>query len=587
MIDDNFLKILINANPIESVIGEYVNLKKNGKVHTGLCPFHSEKSPSFTVYGNDRGFYCYGCGVGGNLFTFIQKAENLDLMDSVKFLANRAGIEMPSSVKDNGISKQKIYEINRKTANFYYKMLLNGNNKNALLYLSARGIKPETVKTYGLGFAPDSWNCLYDFLKNDFSEGELISAGVIRRGQNGFYDFFRNRIMFPIIDLRGNVIAFGGRVMDDSKPKYLNSPDTPVFNKRENIFSLNFAKNAFAENDEENKPVKPAFGFGESTKSTVVKNTVKHSFILCEGYMDVISLYQAGFKNAIATLGTALTPSQARIMARYVKDIIVAYDSDEAGQKATEKSINILSEAGLALKTLKLPDCKDPDEYIKKHGALKFKILLEHSGDAISFELERAKKDLNLDTPAGRAELLNRQVKILANINNDRQRAIYLSEVASYCGVLPQAVFESVNIAVRKKEKNISRDKWREIQNKTVNEIPQITSAEKNILAYLLKYPEEQQTVSEIISCNDFISETAKILFLKISEQSIDLENLMFVSDLSTEEMSLLTQIANSTRNIIQNSETLNDSIEYLKKHRQTVEITDDYLLKLTETKTD
>jgi DNA primase len=558
----------------------------------GLCPFHSEKSPSFTVYGNDRGFYCYGCGIGGNVFTFIQKAENIDFMESVKFLAARAGLEMPSYSGDKGISKNKIYEINRITANFYYKLLLNGNNKSGIIYLANRGIKPETVKTYGLGFAPDSWDKLYNHLKNDFSTKELLLAGVVREGKNGScYDFFRNRIMFPIVDLRGNVIAFGGRVMDDSKPKYLNSSESIVFNKRDNLFSLNFAKNAGDEEFTDNTATAPKFGLGEkskaglgeSTKQTIVKNTVKHSFILCEGYMDVISLYQAGFKNAIATLGTAITPSQARIMARYVKDVIVAYDSDEAGQKATEKSVNILSEAGLTLKTLKLPDCKDPDEFIRKHGALKFKILLEHSGDAISFELERAKKDLNLETPSGRAELLKRQVRILANISNSAQRATYSSEVATICGVLPQAVFDAVNIALKKNTKKAEINRWREIQNKTVYTAPEITSAEKNILSYMLKYPENQKAVTEKVNAEDFVTEIGKLLFNEIIHHNIDLNSIMFLNDLPVEAMSVLTKIANETTEIIQNEQTFSDSINSLKNTVKSTEITDDYLINLTK----
>ncbi|GHU53609.1 DNA primase [Clostridia bacterium] len=585
MIDDNFLKIVTNANPIETVIGEYVNLKKSGKVYMGLCPFHSEKSPSFTVYGSDRGFYCYGCGVGGNLFTFIQKAENLEFMDSVKFLAQRAGIEMPSYSGEKGVSKAKIYEINRETANFYYKTLLNGNNKNALQYLANRGISPQTVKIFGLGFAPNSWDSLYKHLRglqNSFSDEDLLAAGVIKQGQNNVFDFFRNRIMFPIVDLRGNVIAFGGRVMDDSKPKYLNSSDSVVFNKRDNLFSLNFAKNALNKIENGEEPSKPAFGLGESTRKNVVKNTTGNSFILCEGYMDVISLYQAGFKNAIATLGTAITDSQARSMARYVKEIIVAYDSDEAGQKATAKSINILSQAGLTLKTLKLPDCKDPDEYIKKHGALKFKILLEHSGDAISFELERAKKDLDLQTPSGRAELLKRQVQILVNISNDKQRAVYSADVSSSCGVPQQIVMDSVNLTLKQKAKNAERQQWREIQNKTIYVSPDILPAEKNILSYMLKYPEQQKFIAERINVDELHSDMAKSLYVGILNQNIDLSNIMFLN-IPTAEMSLLIKIANEAREIIQNEETLSDSINHLKKEKKDTEITDDFLLSLVE----
>ncbi|MBR6242843.1 MAG: DNA primase, partial [Ruminococcus sp.] len=313
--NDEFLITLRNANPIETVMGSYVNLIRRGRDYICSCPFHSEKTPSCHVYCNDTSphFYCYGCGAGGDVITFIMKIENLDFTEAVKLLAQRSGLEVPQkNSKDSFLAKRRtrIYEMNRLAANYYYTCLLRGKDRSGLGYFSRRKLSPQTIKKFGLGYAPDSWDSLTNMLlSKGYNEDEITDAWLAGRSQKSgkLFDMFRKRVMFPILDLRGNIIGFGGRVLDDSKPKYLNTAQTPVFDKGSNLFSMNFAKNA-------------------DTKR----------LILCEGYMDVIAVNQAGFENAVATLGTAITPAQARLMSHYADEVVIAYDSDGAGQNAAQ-----------------------------------------------------------------------------------------------------------------------------------------------------------------------------------------------------------------------------------------------------------
>ncbi len=403
---EEFLYQLKLANSIDTVIGNYVSLKRSGHDHVALCPFHSEKTPSFHVYTDTQSFYCFGCGAGGDVVTFIKRIENLDYIESIRLLAQRGGLDMPENSADNsaGQLKKRIYEINRETANYYFRQLVSGEDKNGLKYFVTRGLKPETIKKYGLGFAPASWDGLKNHLTSlGYNDNEMLAAGVVNLGKNekNVYDAFRNRVIFPIIDLRGNVIAFGGRVLDDSVPKYLNTSDTPVFRKSRNLFSLNYAKNS---------PVK--------------------KLVLAEGYMDVIAINQAGFENVVATLGTSLTPEQARIMKTYADEVIIAYDSDNAGQKATQRAINLLGDAGITTKIIKMDGAKDPDEYIKKFGRQRFKMLLDNSDGAINFELEKCKIGIDLDTDTGKVNFLKKSVRILSQISNNLERDVYISKIA-------------------------------------------------------------------------------------------------------------------------------------------------------------
>ena len=382
MVSDVFLEQLRNACPLEEIARTYVDLKRRGRTYVCNCPFHSEKTPSFTVFPDTQSFYCFGCGAGGDVITFIQQIENLDFMDAVKLLAQNSGMTVPEQGADEKQSRmrKRILAVNRAAANFYYRML-TGSDKRGLQYFIQRRLTTTTIKKYGLGFAPETWDALSRYLlQQGFTEEELLLADVSRRSRRGtLIDTFRNRVIFPIVDLRGNVIGFGGRVLDDSQPKYLNTAQTPVFDKGKNLFSLQFAK-----------------------------NSVTTTLILAEGYMDVIAVHQAGFENVVATLGTAITPDQARKISQYAKTVIIAYDSDAAGQAATQKAMRHFSEVGIETKILRMQGAKDPDEYIRKFGAERFRMLLEGSEDAINFQLDRCEMGLDLQTENGRATLLRR-----------------------------------------------------------------------------------------------------------------------------------------------------------------------------------
>ena len=413
MIPESFINELKYQCYIEDIVGGYVNLKRAGRNLKGLCPFHSEKTPSFTVYPENGSYYCFGCGSGGDVITFIRNIENLDYVEAVRFLAAKVGMTVPEEETDNGTAKLKtrILEANRLSARFFHENLIH--TPQALAYIRDRGLTDRTIRHFGLGFAKNSWDDLHHFLRSKgYSDEELYQAALISKGRNGsYYDQFRNRFMFPIIDVRGNVIGFGGRVLDDSKPKYLNSADTPVFKKSRNLFALNFAK-----------------------------NTKERSLILGEGYMDVIAMHQAGFTNAVATLGTSLTADQARMISQYAKEVIIAYDSDSAGQTATKRALSLFEETGIKVRILSIPDAKDPDEYIKRFGATRFKLLLEGCSNAIEFELAKAKANFDLETADGKVGYLKEAAKVLAGIRSPVEIDVYAAKIAGETEVSKEAV---------------------------------------------------------------------------------------------------------------------------------------------------
>ena len=361
MLPESFLNELKYKTDIEQVISRYVQLRRRGRNLTGLCPFHSEKTPSFTVYPDTQSFYCFGCGAGGDAITFVKKAENLDYMEAVRALAERAGLTVPEgSVDDSGRRlKARVLELNRAAARHFHQNLMSDRGREARGYLVDRGLTKATVVKFGIGYAPESWDDLRGHLRGQgFTDQEMITAALANPGKNGgCYDTFRNRIIFPIIDLRGGVIAFGGRNLGEQGPKYLNSGDTPVFKKSRSLFAMNFAK-----------------------------GTKRPELILCEGYMDVVSVHQGGFDNAVATLGTALTPEQARLIGNYTKTVVLSYDSDGPGQAATRRAIAIFEDTGVKVRVLSIPDAKDPDEFLKKFGPQRFELLLEGSAGAGDFE---------------------------------------------------------------------------------------------------------------------------------------------------------------------------------------------------------
>lgn len=534
-INDAFLQELRFKTDIEDVISTYVSLRKRGSTSIGLCPFHNEKTPSFTVYNETQSFYCFGCGAGGDAVTFIKNIENLDYMDAVKLLAQRAGMQMPDDkTYDDSLSKKRrrILEINRETAKFYYSYLISPEGKAGLDYFLNRGLTPATIKKFGLGFAPNEWDSLLKHLKGlGYKPSEMVDAGVVKIGRNNnYYDTFKNRVMTPIIDVRGNVIAFGGRVLDDSKPKYINTSDTLVYKKTNELFAMNLAKDNCNDN-----------------------------IILCEGYMDVIAMHQAGFTNAVAGCGTALTSEQVKLISRYTKEVILAYDADEAGQKALNKAVNLFKQTDVKVKIPALVGGKDPDEIIKKYGRDKFKGMLDGASNEIEFKLLEIRKKYNINATQGKIDFLNDAIKILADVSPIEQD-LYLTRLADELGVEKNSIkiqldsYTKKQKQIRKKKEyqGIINDSIRDIQRQSYdeNEPIRLIKAEERIIGLLIKYPEC------INYCKDFdehkiASPFIKKMFVEIKNRlnnNLGVELINFGEMLTNDELGRLSGIIARTQ---------------------------------------
>ncbi|WP_462282769.1 DNA primase [Ruminococcus champanellensis] len=561
---DEFIYQLKLANPIDTTMGRYVHLIRSGSNYKCLCPFHSEKTPSCTVYTGTQSFYCFGCGAGGDVITFTKQIENLDTYEAIKLLAERGGLEMPENDlnKDGAKLKLRILEMNREAANFFYRNLLQGQDKRGLQYAVQRGLTPKAIKKYAIGYAPAAWDGLMKHLEGlGFTREEMLSAGLIRQNARGCFDFFRERVMFPIIDLRGNVIAFGGRLIEGEGPKYLNSGDTPVFKKSRNLFSLNFAKNA----------------------------NVKQ-LILAEGYMDVIAINQAGFEQVVATLGTALTAEQARIMAQYATEVVLCYDSDSAGQNATHRAINLLSEAGLHTRILKVQDAKDPDEYIRKFGATRFKLLLDNSGGAINFELARCREGLDLATEQGKFDFLRRTVQVLAGIRNEMEREVYLSRIAKEEEISLDILHSQVKAQLRKSYYTEKKQSWNAMMAKSsfrdeLNpEAPQYqreAKAEEQILAYLFLHPDLLPEVEKRLKPEHFFTSLHRKIYEVFCERMPETDTFsvsMFRDACSDAEMGRITGIMAHNAEVALTADTLNDCIRLLLQAKEHEKINADQL---------
>lgn len=411
---ENFITELTERNDIVEVVSSYVQLsKRSGANLFGLCPFHSEKTPSFSVSPGKQIYHCFGCGKGGGVINFIMEVENLSFPEAVAFLAKRVGMPLPEESNDRESRKRaRMLALNKEAARFFYSQLSTPAGAAACDYMRQRQLSPATARRFGLGFAPDSWNSLTDAMKEKgFTEFELADAGLVRRGKSGgVYDTFRNRLMFPVIDVRGDVIGFSGRILGDGEPKYMNSPETLVFNKSRNLFALNLAK-------------KSKCGY----------------IILSEGNIDVASLHQAGFDSAVASLGTSLTPEQARLLSRYTDQVIIAYDNDGAGIKAAQRAIGILEKLDLKVKVLRLEGAKDPDEFIKRKGPEAFRKLLEGSENQIDYRLRQvtAKYDLSVDEQ--KVDFLKEATELVARLPGTVERQVYAMRVAAMAEV-PEAV---------------------------------------------------------------------------------------------------------------------------------------------------
>ena len=421
-----FLDALVERNPIEEVVGQYVTLTRKGSNLFGLCPFHSEKTGSFSVAPEKGIYYCFGCHKGGGVINFIMEIESLSYPDAVRFLAKRAGLEVPEDEEYRAQYKrtERLYALCKDAARWFRKQLLADAGREARDYIVKRGLSAQTVNRFGLGFSPNEWSALMDAMqKQGYTQKELLDAGLAVNGKKGgVYDRFRNRLMFPIIDIRGNVIGFGGRVMDDSTPKYLNSPETEIFNKRKNLFALNIAK-----------------------------KSKQGRMILTEGYMDAISLHQYGFDCAVASLGTSLTEEHAAILAKYVPEVVLTYDGDEAGQNATRRAIPMLEKVGLRVKVLRMQGAKDPDEFLKKYGADRFSLLLDKSENQAEYQLESLKRKYDLTDDEQRVEFLQKAAQLISTFPSAVQREIYGARAAEAAGISADAMKLEVTKAYKKR----------------------------------------------------------------------------------------------------------------------------------------
>jgi len=427
-IPQQYIEELTARNDIVDFVGSYVQLRRRGRTCIGLCPFHNEKTPSFNVYPDNQSFYCFGCGVGGDIITFAKKINNIDYVEAVKLLAARVGMTLPEEDDRAGESRRRILQINKEAARFFYNQLIGESGRSARAYWLGRGLTPATIKSFGLGYAPDSFHALRDHLRSlGYTDEQLLEARVVSRSEKGnIFDVFRNRVMTPIFDLRGNVIAFGGRVMDNSKPKYINSPETAVYKKSRTFFALNRAK-----------------------KSS------DRRYIVCEGYMDVMSMHQAGFTTAVAGCGTALTPEHIKLIGEYADEVVLCYDADEAGQKATARAIQLFqgSPVKLTVLTIPLERAKDPDEYIKKYGAESFRMLLDGSSNTLEYELKKLKDGFDLTRPGDRTIYLRKACEFLARKANPTEQEVYGGHIAEETGVARNAVLTQIQAARRSQER--------------------------------------------------------------------------------------------------------------------------------------
>ncbi|MBR3845869.1 MAG: DNA primase [Clostridia bacterium] len=564
LIPREIIEEIVNRTDISDLIGSYVTLKRAGSNMHGLCPFHSEKTPSFTVFSKTNSFYCFGCGSGGDAITFVMKAENLDYPSAVEFLASRAGITIPqdkNELANMGMSRKRVYEMNLAAAKFFRENLFDKSvGFDALNYfVGTRKLSMATIKRFGLGYAPNNFFALTNHMKRlGYTEQELIDGFLCGRSQKGnLYDYFRNRVIFPIIDVTGNIIGFGGRVMDDSKPKYLNTSDTPGFKKSKNLFALNYAKNHCSEH-----------------------------LILCEGYMDVIALHAAGFENAVATLGTALTQEQARMMTKYTKKVVLLYDSDDAGQRATDRAIKILSEVGMDVRILKLNGAKDPDEYIKKFGADRFRALLGESRTGFDFKVSRALANLDLQIPDEKIKASAAICEIIADSSSGVEREVFLTKASELLKLPIDVLRNNVEHIIRKRKNEQKKDESRQAQMSIRNIGDRINpdavkfvganALEETILGLLLIYEEYRSAVSKgsvLLEADDFITAFGKKVFQTLFEvynSSDEFLPAMLGQYFTADEMGRLEKMRQNRLSLTENGrDVLDASIAALKAEKE------------------
>ena len=535
-----FLRELGERNRIEDVASPYVNLRRQGKNLLGLCPFHNEKSPSFVVYPENNSFYCFGCNKGGDVISFVMGVENLDFTEAVKLLAQRSGMTLPEEGGDFSMSRlrTRILEINRESGRFYFGVLSTPEGKAGLNYFKSRGLDPKTIRHFGLGYAPDTGFALTNHLRElGYTKDELLQSDMVRLSKNGnLYDRYRNRVMFPIIDLRGNVVAFGGRVLGDGTPKYINTSDTPVYHKGSGLFALNFAKNANSE-----------------------------QLILAEGYMDVIALHRAGFTNAIATLGTALTEEQARVMRRYAKEVVICYDSDQAGRRATQRAIPLLKDAGLKVRVITVPGNKDPDEFFRsdpKDGVTRFKRLIQESGNDTEYRLSVVRAKYDLTAEDGKKQYLQEAVtQVLSTLRDQIELDVYAGKLSVETGVAKESIMASAQRAasqVARQRRGKKGRAQREVGASRTEANPEkkrhlrAALAEEGILAYLFRNQDRAEALEQRLPPEKWFTPWGRrvytLLLGKTKQGDVTLSGM--AEELTPDELSELSRVLVERREV-------------------------------------
>ncbi len=563
-LSEDFLRELREKNEISEVISPYVNLRRRGATMNGLCPFHNEKTPSFTVYLETQSFYCFGCGAGGDVISFIRRIENLGYIDAVKSLAQRAGMALPEDGFDDVISKRRrrILEANREAARFFHNMLMSEQGRGCLDYYLGRGYSMGTIRRFGMGYAPSDWRALYNHLHSlGYTPGELVDANLVRKsdknGKVSYYDNFRNRAMIPIIDVRGNVVAFGGRVLDDSKPKYINTSDTLVYKKGSGVFALNLAKDS-----------------GE------------RRLIITEGYMDTIALHQAGFKNAIACLGTALPDEQVNLISRYADEVLLAYDSDEAGQKAVKRAIQAFSKTGIKVRVLTLSGGKDPDEIIKKFGPERFRSIVDGAANDVEYRLMNIRAKYNTMTDDGKVGFMREAVSVLASISSEIERDVYISRLSNDLEISKDAIAAQVTSVRKRSVRAKQTEEFKRIQASSftekgksvpLNDIGAL-KAEEALIANLMHTPVNYRKYADKLSVDIFPSDFGKVVYsamLPYLERGEMPEYGIVIRDMDSDRAANLSRIINTKINTGNSAAECSDCIDKLIEERSKMDVAD------------
>ena len=554
---DELIEEIRSRNDIVDVISSYVKLTKKGSTYFGLCPFHNEKSPSFSVTPSKQMYYCFGCGQGGNVFTFVMKYENMTFTEAVKFLADKAGISLPEQEyseeeKKRADLKSQLLDIHKEAALYYYRLLRSDKGQRAYEYLKGRGLSDETIKNFGLGYSSNYSDDLYKYIKNKgYSDDVLKESGLFTFSEKGVYDKFNNRVMFPIMDINNRVIGFGGRVMGDGKPKYLNSPETVLFDKSCNLYGMNIAR-----------------------------GSRKESFLMCEGYMDVIALHQAGFNNAVASLGTAHTPRQANLIKRYAKDVYLTFDSDNAGVMAALRAIPMLKAAGLNVKVIDMRPHKDPDEFIKALGSEEYEKRIENARNSFLYQIDKLKDSTDMSMPENKAKFYNDVAKKLLEFEDELERNVYIDAVSEEYMIPKDGLVKSISRMAltyepqKNKYEAAADEGEKKVEGKKIPKDDGVRAAQKTLITWLIDEPTLFKKISGIITEKDFVEKpfdaVATMLFEQLRNGNVNPASIINKFQ-SEEEQSEVASLFNKGLleglSVSEKEKTLNDTVIMVKKN--------------------